>query len=461
MPFPTLRSACVLFLCCSISIADDLRAGAEAGLERAVRFFRDKVSTEGGYLWQYSADLSLREGEGKASTTTIWVQPPGTPAVGMALLDAYERTRKPYLLAAARDAGRALVRGQLHSGGWSYAIYLDAETRKKYAYRVDGQPSRKAKNISIFDDNTSQSALRFLARLDKATGFADKPINDAALRGIDAVLGAQHANGAWSQVWDGPVPQDADPKLRASFPDDSPRTYPGGDYWWHYTLNDNAMSDTIDLLLEVASIYDQPRYRDAAIRAGDFLLRAQLPEPQPGWAQQYDKQLHPVWARKFEPPAVSGSESQRVVLTLIRLHAVTGEKRFLEPVAPAIAWMKRSLLPDGQLARFYELKTNRPLYMTREYAVTYEDTDLPTHYAFKVKADLARLEAALADPKLALPAPSKKPSDATVRTILAGLDERGAWVEEGTLKYHKVDGKLIRCETFIRNVNALTMYLAE
>jgi hypothetical protein len=100
--------------------------------------------------------------------------------------------------------------------------------------------------------------------------------------------------------------------------------------------------------------------------------------------------------------------------------------------------------------------------MTRDYAITYEDTDLPTHYAFKVKADLARLEAAFKDQagKRAPPSP-KKPSDEAVRKILSALDARGAWVEDGTLKYHKIDGPVITCETFIRNVDILSAYLAQ
>ena len=50
-----------------------------------------------------------------------------------------------------------------------------------------------------------------------------------------------------------------------------------------------------------------------------FLLLAQLPEPQPGWAQQYNIEMEPEWARKFEPPAVTGGESQKVIATLLTL----------------------------------------------------------------------------------------------------------------------------------------------
>ena len=64
------------------------RVRATAALHKAVGFFREKVSADGGYLWRYSEDLTRREGEGKAERGTSWVQPPGTPTVGEGLLEA-------------------------------------------------------------------------------------------------------------------------------------------------------------------------------------------------------------------------------------------------------------------------------------------------------------------------------------------------------------------------------------
>lgn len=72
---------------------------------------------------------------------------------------------------------------------------------------------------------------------------------------------------------------------------------------------------------------------------------------------------------------------------LLDLYRVTGEERFLEPVPRALAWIERSKLADGRLARFYELQTNRPLYFTKDYVLTYDDSDVPTHYSFKSAAD--------------------------------------------------------------------------
>ena len=44
--------------------------------------------------------------------------------------------------------------------------------------------------------------------------------------------------------------------------------------------------------------------------------------------------------------------------------AVAGNKTYLKPIPRALAYLRRSLLSDGRLARYYELKTNKPLYLT-------------------------------------------------------------------------------------------------
>ena len=69
---------------------------------------------------------------------------------------------------------------------------------------------------------------------------------------------------------------------------------------------------------------------------------------------------------------------------MLRLYRETGQRKYLEPIPRALEYFRRSRLPDGRLARFYELRTNRPLYFTKDYQLTYDDSDVPTHYSFKV-----------------------------------------------------------------------------
>ncbi len=480
MPRPLLLSLlAATLLTASIARGDDaqLRQDAASALKKACEFFSTEVSTEGGYLWRYSQDLKTREGEGKADDQTVWVQPPGTPSVGLAFLDAYQATGDEFYLNLARGAGHCLVRGQLRSGGWDYRITFNDKERARYAYRADKAPDTKGKsprNTSTLDDNVTQAALRLLMALDQTLDQSDAAIHEAAMTGLNALLEVQYPIGAWPQRFEGPADPAKYPALRASYPDSWSREFPNVDYKDFYTFNDDTMADVIDVMFEAADHYGDDRYRQAAERAGDFMIMAQMPDPQPGWAQQYDAQMHPAWARKFEPPSITGGESQGVMRTLMLIYRRTGDKKYLEPIPRALAYYRQSLRPDGQLARFYELQTNRPLYFTKDYQLTYSDADMPTHYAFIVSSGLDRIERdyeqlSKLPPDQLLPRPPQQPRKTSssmerqVRGIVSRLDSQGRWVEEGRLKYHGDDDptdRVIDCHTFVSNVRALAAYLA-
>ncbi len=213
----------------------------------------------------------------------------------------------------------------------------------------------------------------------------------------------------------------------------------------------------------------------AARRAGDFILLAQMPEPQPIWAQQYNADMHPAWARRFEPASVTGGESQGVIRILMSLYRQTADARYLEPIPRAMDYLDRSRLSDGRLARFYELKTNRPLYFTTNYMLTYKDDDLPTHYGFKISSYVDRLRTEYAQTKSA--GRSKKPLWTSRRSrpgssksltsqaanLIDKMDRRGAWTEDGQLRAKGNDvrpRKIITTRTFIRNLRTLSRFVA-
>ena len=167
------------------------------------------ISAGGGYLWRYSTDLKLMAGEGKGSKTMIWIQPPGTPSMGDAFLKAYEATSEPYLLDCALAAGHALAQSQLESGGWDYRF--DFANSNRWLRRIEvgknlPKDAASRRNISTFDDNNSQSALRFLlALLKHSRGRAERQqqISDAFDYGASQLLQSQYPNGAWPQRHDG------------------------------------------------------------------------------------------------------------------------------------------------------------------------------------------------------------------------------------------------------------------
>jgi PelA/Pel-15E family pectate lyase len=401
-----------------------------ATMKKAAAAFEEKASFRGGYVY-YVTLGGRRLGEGEAAATEIWVQPPGTPAVGEAFLKAHEATGEASFLEAATKAGEALAYGQLESGGWRNSIDFDPAGPRVDQYR---NGKGRGKNFSTLDDDITQSALKFLIRLDRALGGGNPDIRGAVGYALPRLLAAQYANGGFPQGWTGPVP--ARPVVKASFPSYDWRTEGRiKEYWNEYTLNDGMALSMTDLLLTAWKIGGHEPAREALSRFGGFLLLAQLPDPQPAWAQQYGPDMHPIWARAFEPPAVSGRESEDAMIALLRISELTGEDKYAAPVVPAVKYLESSLLPDGQLARYYEIGTNRPLYMQRNgkaYELTNDDSNLPDHYGWKNPSRLGQIKDAWR--ALAAKRPLSEVLDpgaadaATVMRLMGELDPPGLWI---------------------------------
>jgi hypothetical protein len=437
-----------------------LERDAREALRRAAAYFQS-ISTRGGYLWWYSEDLKQRAGENRATETQIWVQSPGTPAVGLAFLRAYEATKDVQYLDAAQHAAEALAWGQLESGGWTYSIDFDPASQRTYRRadtgKLDTKQIAKRRNVTTFDDDTTQLALRFLMKFIAAQTNASAEIRSALDYGLEGLLRAQYPNGAWPQGFDGRI-HDVGlhaPK-RARFPENWSRTPDVKEYWHQYTFNDNVMRNCILKLLEAHRQFGKAEYLAAARRAGDFILLAQLPAPQRAWAQQYNFNMEPAWARRFEPPSVCSAESAGLLRVLLDLHAATGDRKYLEPIPSAVDWLKRSQIAPGKWARFYELQTNKPLYFTKDYRLVYTDDDLPTHYGFQgdynIPAIIKQCEAVLKDAqrrKTERRPVTRSSLEPAVRETIAALDAQGRWITNDR----------IESRTFIANVDTLCDYL--
>ncbi len=197
-----------------------------------------------------------------------------------------------------------------------------------------------------------------------------------------------------------------------------------------------------------------------------------MPDPQPAWAQQYNYDMQPIWARRFEPAAITGSESQDAILALMKIYRQTGEKKYLAPIPRAMAYLKRSQLSDGRLARYYELQSNKPLYMQRSgdvYTLTYDDSNLPDHYGWKIDSRLDEIEseytALIGGKSPATSEPAIDQLKRQVQQIIKDQDEQGRWFSiyrgerlVGQPKFAP-NSRYISSAVFSENIELLSQYL--
>lgn len=497
----------ILFSAYTISMSAKAATSQDvnAAITKAVAFYHSHAATHGGYVYRYSADFTLREAEGIPEADTIWIQPPGTPAVGMAMLDAYEATKAETCLAAAVAAAHAVSRTQLVSGGWDYSGDFAEKDREKHLYRrdVNGRLIERRKvpeneggwhvwkkhanknNYPTFDDDVSQAATRLLVRVDHALGGRNAEIKEAADYALNAILATQYPADGWSANWDAwpsaPPAAGMYPIKAACYPAEWPRKWPK-DFTGCYVLNDNTHATLMSTLVLAWQLRGDAKYLEAAKRGGDFLVAAQMPDPQPAWAQQYDAEMHPSWSRAFEPSAICGRESQSAMWALLKLAAVTGDKQYLAPLPRAIAYLRISLLPDGRMARYYELQTNKPLYFERGeggkgFVMTYSDEKASSNYGWKWDSELEALESlrqriergeAVVFPRVEKERWSSPPTEADIEMILKEqkddgswpvTDEERGWMRDAGGKKTRPACGVIYSLDFVQNVRTLSMWL--
>ena len=235
-----------------------------------------------------------------------------------------------------------------------------------------------------FDNSATIGELRFLARAFRATN--EPRYQQAFLKGLFHIFEAQYPNGGW------------------------PQFYPlNKRYHRHITFNDNVMARILELLQDVSESSDygflEREYRTqakAAVTKGiDCILRTQIKQDGKltAWCAQHDeKTLAPAWARSYEPPSISGAESVGVVRFLMSVEEPT--PAMIAAVEGAVEWFRRVAIhgirlerftdaagqddkrvvadPDaGPLwARFYEIGSNRPIFLDRDSVVRYTFSEI-------------------------------------------------------------------------------------
>ena len=375
-------------------------------IDKAVSFFYS-INIEGGFVYHYTVDLDEQWGEGRTDRRTIEVQPPGTPAVGLSFLRAYWLSQEPRHLAAARHAAQALIEGQNKFGGWGHKIYLD----------------RAASTLVSFDDDQTQSAIRFLMSLDQVVD--DPEVTDAINLALTMMQEAQMSSGAW------------------------PHRYPHqGNYHDFATFNDAGINDCISVMMQAHQQYGREAYLESLQAAGRFVMISQLPPPQPGWAQQYNEFLQPAWARSFEPPSVCTQVTVLNIHTLIDLYLYTGNAWYLEAIPDALSWLDHVKMENGLWGRFLEIGTDKPLYYDRGRIRVDEPSQLSeerrTGYGYQVDLEdrfaeaKRRFEAVKQMTTEQFPASNPLPGKITmgnemewkekVKMIITAQDDQGRWI---------------------------------
>jgi len=389
-----LTSGCASFFSPSADTGDNgLRRETLCTMKRAARFMRERVAYRGGYVWSYAPDFSRRWGEMEAFASMIWIQPPGTATVGHLYLDCFHATRDEFYYQAAMDVAEGLIAAQHPAGGWNYHHDFAGEESTRRWYDTIGKNGWRLEEFhhyygnATFDDAGTSEASQFLLRMyvERRSSRLRAPVE----RAIQFVLDSQYANGGWPQRF--------------------PRVAGEADYIPQITFNDDVAGENIKFLLMVYQTLGDERALGAIRRAMDIFLATQQPAPQAGWGLQHDVQtLAPIGARTYEPDALTTHTTANNISQLLNFYGWTGERRFIERVPEALAWLDSVRLREDQVRvagrhypTFVEIRTNRARIVHRRgsnvvngaYYWNYDDAKPITHYSQWRNLDVEALRA--------------------------------------------------------------------
>ena len=269
---------------------------------------------------------------------------------------------------------------QRNSGGWPKNIDMAAPLSDREREQLNKQ---KGATDSTIDNGATYTQLVFLAKVHELQPRSSH--REAFLKGFDYLLKAQYDNGGWPQFY---------PDLNG--------------YYRHITFNDGAMIGVMKLLRDVAnqkptySFVDEERRAKAwkAVQKGiECILKTQviIDGHRTVWCAQHDEvTLKPAPARTYELVSLSGLESVDIVRFLMSIP--NPNATVVEAIEGAVTWFQKSQLngvrwvekkdsskPEGTdrvvandpnapplWARFYELNTNRPIFVGRDGVVKYD-----------------------------------------------------------------------------------------
>jgi PelA/Pel-15E family pectate lyase len=295
-----------------------------------------------------------------------------------------------YASAEARHIADVIVSFQTPAGGWGKNMNMSKEPRRPGEAFTPNNLSRflspgdfdaplepEWNYVGTIDNDATTTQMNFLAKVITAVGPKDDTAYCAAfLRGMDYLFAAQFPNGGWPQVW--PLE---------------------GGYHDAITYNDDAMTQVVDLMHQVAGAKEQfsfvpkkTRRRAAASFARGIrcILTAQIVAngTLTVWPQQADAlTLKPVSGRNYEPPAQCAPESASLLMLLMDdLPYPSAAEQ--QSIRAAAAWFKKTAIygqrwqrwpdPSGLVptpgagpiwARYYQTGTDIPVFADRDKSI--------------------------------------------------------------------------------------------
>ncbi|MBO7153134.1 MAG: pectate lyase [Lentisphaeria bacterium] len=246
---------------------------------------------------------------------------------------AYELLNDYHYLDIALKTADFYVRAQSPEGAWLYLYKVGAGTIS----------CGSAKPEYKFQDSCQSHPLYLLAYVYRLTG--NKTYFNAMKKSGEFYLSAQNPDGSWSHHYD-----------HIKKVGRTCRGLPNGG-----EINDRAMNDAIDVMTLMYHVTKDKKYISALKRAGEFLLKSQINNGKVcGWADQYDKDMKPIWARKFEPPSVSREGTLYACEALVTLYRMSGDQRFKTALLNAEKWFKK-ISVNGKCFNNYDIETGSPI----------------------------------------------------------------------------------------------------
>ena len=274
---------------------------------------------------------------------------------------------------------------QKTNGGWpkNYDFFA-----KLTAEQVKAVQKAKNETNTTFDNGNTYTQIAALAVAFYNT--KNEKYKSGSLNGLNFILRSQYKNGGWPQYF--PIEKN--------------------NYSSHITFNDGAMIGIMQLIKDILDGKPQYAFVDAKLREKltiaynkglECILRTQINDAgkPTAWCQQYDEvTLQPAWARKFEPPSICNKESSDIVLFLMSINKP--DQKIKMAIQNAVAWFETSKIYNTRIktidaprvqtpfkisthdkivvndstappiwARYYELKTHRPMFCNRDSKVVY------------------------------------------------------------------------------------------